>query len=105
MLPAAFRLQAGVANPASGNTINSVRFAATGNMAGHWQRRAILRTRDGGFEWDAQLSPANTTYMTLREVQGAAIISGARGVIMTDREWRQQVGDTSHGDKRSLVWI
>ena len=45
-----------------GNTINSIRFAADKKHG--WavgSDGAILRTRNGGFEWDAQLSPAITT--------------------------------------------
>src|SRR5258705_7973420 len=68
-----------------GNTINSVRFATdkkTGWAVG--SDGAILRTRNGGFGWQPQVSPAITTlYGLYVKDKARAVISGASGVIMT----------------------
>src|SRR5687767_9332765 len=62
-----------------GNTINSIRFAA--DQKHGWavgSDGAILRTRNGGFEWDPQLSPSTTTlYGLYVRDKSRAIISGA----------------------------
>src|SRR5687768_18244215 len=45
-----------------GNIINSIRFASDKKYG--WavgSDGAILRTRNGGFEWETQTSPASTT--------------------------------------------
>ena len=68
-----------------GNTINAVRFAA--DQKHGWavgSDGAILRTRNGGFQWEPQLSPTITTlYGLYVRDKSRAVISGAGGLIMT----------------------
>ncbi|MGI9167727.1 MAG: WD40/YVTN/BNR-like repeat-containing protein, partial [Pyrinomonadaceae bacterium] len=76
-----------------GNSINAVRFA--GDKRHGWAvgaDGAILRTQNGGFEWEEQESPANTTlYGLYVRDKSHAVISGARGIILTTanggRKW------------------
>ncbi|MEO7969830.1 MAG: YCF48-related protein, partial [bacterium] len=68
-----------------GNALNSVKFA---NDKTHgWaigSDGSILRTRNGGFTWEAQISPAATTlYGLYVQSKARAVISGAGGVILT----------------------
>src|SRR5258706_12368068 len=69
-----------------GNTINSVRFAA--DKKNGWavgSDGAILRTRNGGFEWEPQPSPAiNNFYgLYLRDKKRASISGSGRGIMHT----------------------
>ncbi len=90
-----------------GNTINCVRFAA--DKRNGWavgSDGAILRTRNGGFEWDSQLSPATTTlYGIYVKDKSRAVISGARGVILTTDKRRRQVGRQNDRHERSSVRV
>src|ERR1700674_1272309 len=65
-----------------GNTINSIGFAADKKYG--WavgSDGAILHTRNGGFEWETQISEASTTlYGLYVKNKSRAVISGARGV-------------------------
>ena len=70
-----------------GNAINSIRFAT--DQRHGWAiggDAAILRTDNGGFEWETQLSPVRTTFYGLAvQSKSRAIISGAGGVILTTK--------------------
>src|SRR5437762_2759399 len=67
-----------------GNAINAVRFAADKRHG--WavgSDGAILRTEDGGFEWEAQAAPVTTTlYGLFVKDKRAAVACGARGAIV-----------------------
>jgi len=65
---------------------------------------SILHTRNGGFTWDAQISPAATTlYGLYVHDRARAVISGAGGVILTTtnggNKWLRQ----TNWDDRSFV--
>src|SRR6476659_3615123 len=68
-----------------GNALNSIKFA--NDKLHGWtigSDGSILHTRNGGFTWDAQISPASTTLYSLYvQNKARAVISGAGGVILT----------------------
>src|ERR1700741_4331808 len=68
-----------------GNALNSIKFAD--DKTHGWtigSDGSILHTRNGGFTWDAQISPASTTLYSLYvQNKARAVISGAGGVILT----------------------
>src|SRR5687768_15077537 len=67
-----------------GNAINAIRFAPDKKHG--WaigSDGAILRTKNGGFEWEPQTSPALTTLNGLYvKDKDRAVVVGARGLIL-----------------------
>ncbi|MEA2172444.1 MAG: hypothetical protein QOD00_36, partial [Blastocatellia bacterium] len=68
-----------------GNAISAIRFASD-KMHG-WavgSDGAILRTNDGGFEWETQNSPVSSTlYGLYVKDEKRALAVGARGIVLT----------------------
>src|SRR4028119_2174632 len=68
-----------------GNAIHALRFAADKQHG--WaigSDGAILRTEDGGYEWEAQRAPVQTTlYGLFVKDKNTALAVGARGVVLT----------------------
>jgi len=70
-----------------GNSINAIRFDK--DKIRGWAvggDGVVLRTNNGGFEWEEQDSTANTTlYCIYAKDRSNLVISGARGTILTSR--------------------
>src|SRR5919199_825715 len=68
-----------------GNAINAVRFAADKRHG--WAvggDGVVLRSDDGGFDWESQQSPAKTTlYGLFVKDKKSAVAVGARGAVVT----------------------
>jgi photosystem II stability/assembly factor-like uncharacterized protein len=70
-----------------GNAINSIKFASDKRHG--WavgSDGVILATTNGGFDWDQQESPANTTlYSIYLRDRNHLVVAGARGLILTTK--------------------
>ena len=68
-----------------GNSINSIKFAPDKRHG--WavgSNGVVLTTDNGGFEWEEQVSPAQTTlYGLYVKDRSRLVITGARGVVLT----------------------